>query len=45
MLAATFHDALAVNIFMAIVNEFSEFLDMLTIADNHKGHPCMVQEQ
>ena len=33
--------AVVVNSLIAIVSE-SEFLDMFT--DNHKGHPCVVQE-
>jgi hypothetical protein len=42
MLATTFHNALAINIFLAIVSA-PEFLDtLLTIT---KDHPCMVQEQ
>ena len=44
MLATTFQNALAINIFMAIVNQFLDsFLDAF-VTDNLKDHPCMVQE-
>ena len=43
MLTTTIHDALAVNIFLAIVSELPEFFGTLLII--HKDHPCLVQEQ
>ena len=42
MLVTTFHNASALNIFLAIVSERENFL---IVTDNHKDLSCMVQEQ